>query len=84
MLGVIHGVDEEAKFLATGQRQGGGGYHLDQACHEEIAGIVWDLVVQRVLTFTQQGTVAESNRAWQESYRTRDLFRMTKMVIWIT
>ena len=55
MLGVIHGVDEEAKFLATGQRQGGGGYHLDQARHEEVAGIVWDLVVQRVLTFTQQG-----------------------------
>ena len=55
MLGVIHGVDEEAKFLATGQRQGGGGYHLDQTQHEEVAGIVWDLVVQRVLTFTQQG-----------------------------
>ena len=24
MLGVIHGVDQEAKFLATGQRDGGG------------------------------------------------------------
>ena len=54
ILGVIHGVDQEAKFLATGQRDGGG-YYLNETQHEEIAGIVWDLVVQRVLTFTQQG-----------------------------
>ena len=54
MLGVIHGVDQEAKFLATGQRDGGG-YHLSEAQREEIAGIVWDLVVQRIVTFTQQG-----------------------------
>jgi len=54
MLGVIHGVDQEAKFLATGLRDGGG-YQLSEMQHEEISGIVWDLVVQRIVTFTQQG-----------------------------
>lgn len=54
MLGVINGVDREAKFLTTGQREGGS-QQLSEADHEEITGIVWDLVVQRVVTFTQQG-----------------------------
>lgn len=54
MMGVLHGVDQEAKFLATGTREGGG-YHLNGEQHEEIAGIVWDLVVQGIVTFTSQG-----------------------------
>lgn len=54
MLGVIQGVDREAEFLATGKR-GGGGRHLSERQREEISGIVWDLVVQRAVTFTQQG-----------------------------
>jgi hypothetical protein len=54
MLGVIHGVDQEAKFLATGSREGGGN-QLSGQQHEEIAGIVWDLIVQGIVTFTSQG-----------------------------
>ena len=54
ILGVIHGVDQEAKFLATGQRDGGG-YYLNETQHEEIAGIVWDLVLHSFLNFTQHG-----------------------------
>lgn len=54
MGGVIHGVDQEAKFIATGSREGGG-YQLNSQQHEEIASIVWDLVVQRIVTFTSQG-----------------------------
>jgi hypothetical protein len=54
MRGVIDAVDREARFLATGNRDGGG-YYLSQEQHEEIAGIIWDLVVQRVVSFTQEG-----------------------------
>lgn len=54
MNGVTHGVDQEAKFIATGSREGGS-YYLTNQQHEEIVGIVWDLVVQGVVTFTSQG-----------------------------
>ena len=50
---IINDVDKEAKFLATHSREGG--YYLTGQQHEEIAGIVWDLVVQRIITFTSQG-----------------------------
>jgi len=53
MLDVINGVDQEAKFLVTGSRENG--YYLSGEQHEEIAGIVWDLVVQRIVTFTLNG-----------------------------
>lgn len=54
MNGIILGVDQEAKYLATKQRDGVG-YYLSEPQHEEVASIVWDLIVQRIITITQQG-----------------------------
>lgn len=54
MLGVIQGVDQDVKFLTTGSRESGS-YQLKEQQHEEIAGIVWDLVIQGIVTFTTQG-----------------------------
>lgn len=51
--GVTHAVDREACFLATGSREGV--RYLKPSQDEDITGIVWDLIIQRILNFTEQG-----------------------------